>query len=119
LIWLAVQQRYKFLGFLCVSIASIQGITERPLPCNYNIVEFFHGGNTGSNPLGDGNNRNELSESGFIAEGLKGFDKKKPLRGRLLCPRPLAQHEKHFDKLCLRRALRRSDGLCAGIGVIL
>ena len=36
----AVQERYKFLGFLCVSIPSIQGIAERPLPCNYNVLEF-------------------------------------------------------------------------------
>src|SRR6516162_6866144 len=36
----AVQERYKFLGFLCVSISSLQGIAERPLPCNYNVLEF-------------------------------------------------------------------------------
>jgi len=30
----------QFLGFLCVYIASSQGDTEQPLPCNYNILEF-------------------------------------------------------------------------------
>jgi hypothetical protein len=35
----AIQERYKFLRFLCVSIASLQGIAERPLPCNYNVLE--------------------------------------------------------------------------------
>ncbi len=41
----AVQERYKFPGFLCVSIASLHGVALRPPP--------FHGGNTGSNPVGD------------------------------------------------------------------
>jgi hypothetical protein len=31
----------------------------RPLPCNYNVIQSvsFHGGNTGSNPVGDANNQ--------------------------------------------------------------
>jgi hypothetical protein len=33
----AVQERYKFPGFLGVPIASLQGIAVRPLPCNYNV----------------------------------------------------------------------------------
>ena len=37
----------------------------------------FHGGNTGSNPIGHANNPNDVLESGLFAEGLKGFDKKK------------------------------------------
>jgi hypothetical protein len=37
---IAAQERYKFLGFLCVSIVSLQGIAERPLPCNYNVLEY-------------------------------------------------------------------------------
>ena len=71
----------------------------------------FHGGNTGSNPVGDANNPNDLLESTLSAEGLKGFDKKKSLPRRLLFPCLLARHENHFDKLCLRCALRRSDSL--------
>ena len=36
----AVQERYKFPGFLCVSIASLRGIAVRPLPCNYNVLQL-------------------------------------------------------------------------------
>src|SRR5215470_15910393 len=53
---MAVQERYKFPVFLCAPCDSLQGVALRPLPCNYNVLEFvgtFHGGNTGSNPVGD------------------------------------------------------------------
>ena len=51
---LAVQGRYKQTLCLWVSSCSLQGIAERPLPCNYNVIQsVFHGGNTGSNPVGD------------------------------------------------------------------
>jgi hypothetical protein len=76
----------------------------------------FHGGNTGSNPVGDANKINDLSESGLFAEGLKGFDKKQSLARRLLFPRLLARQENHFHKFCLRSALHRSDGLCVRVG---
>ena len=36
----AVQERYKFPGFLCVSIASLHGVAVRPLPCNYNVLQL-------------------------------------------------------------------------------
>jgi hypothetical protein len=36
----AVQERYKFPGYLCISIASLHGFALRPLPCNYNVLEF-------------------------------------------------------------------------------
>jgi len=36
----AVQERYKFPGFLRVPITSLQGIAVRPLPCNYNVFEL-------------------------------------------------------------------------------
>jgi hypothetical protein len=63
------------------------------------------------------NKINDLLESGLFAEGLKGFgEKKDSLAGRLLFPCLLARHENHFDKLCLRGALRRSDGLCVRVG---
>ena len=53
---IAVQGRYKFLRCPGVSVASLPGFAERPLPCNYNVLKFvFHGGNTGSNPVGDAN----------------------------------------------------------------
>ncbi len=76
----------------------------------------FHGGNTGSNPVGDANKLNHLLESGLFAEGLKGFDKKKSLPSPLLFLCLVAGHENHFDKLRLRCALHRSDGLCIGVG---
>ena len=52
---LAVQGRYKVNLFLCVLTGSLQGVAERPLPCSYNVIRLvcFHGGNTGSNPVGD------------------------------------------------------------------
>ena len=53
---LAVQGRYNVNLFHRVLSRSLQGIAERPLPCNYNVIQFgFHGGNTGSNPVGDAN----------------------------------------------------------------
>ena len=36
--------------------------------------QSFHGGNTGSNPVGDANNPKDLRELAIFAEGLKGFD---------------------------------------------
>ena len=56
----------------------------------------FHGGNTGSNPVGDAN---------------------KIITPRtLLFRRLLARQENHSDKLRLRCALHRSDGLCVRVG---
>jgi hypothetical protein len=52
----------------------------------YNPWYPFHGGNTGSNPVGDANNLKDLLESGFFAEGLKGFDKKESRAGRAFFP---------------------------------
>ena len=37
---LAVQERYKENLFLGVLRRSLQGIAERPLPCNYNLIQF-------------------------------------------------------------------------------
>ena len=48
---LAVQGRYNQNLFLRVLSGPLQGIAVRPLPCNYYVI--FHGGNTGSNPVGD------------------------------------------------------------------
>src|SRR5258708_32466044 len=53
---LAVQGRYNVNLFHRVLSRSLQGIAERPLPCNY-----FHGGNTGSNPVGDAKPFQELA----------------------------------------------------------
>ena len=36
----AVQGRYKMNPFPSVSIAFLQGVAERPLPCNYNVFQF-------------------------------------------------------------------------------
>ena len=44
--------------FSSVLTGSVQGIAERQLPYNYNVSSLsapFHGGNTGSNPVGDAN----------------------------------------------------------------
>ena len=59
---LAVQERYNQSRFLGVLLRSLQGIAVRPLPCNYYVI--FHGGNTGSNPVGDAN-WTEGIENGF------------------------------------------------------
>ncbi len=61
---LAVQGRYNLSLYLCVSSCSLQGVAERPLPCNYNVI--FHGGNTGSNPVGDAKPFQELTGSGHF-----------------------------------------------------
>jgi hypothetical protein len=37
---LAVQERYNKKMRLSVSSCSLQGIAERPLPCNYNVIQF-------------------------------------------------------------------------------
>jgi hypothetical protein len=89
---------------------------RRVFSISYLLTGFFHGGNTGSNPVGDANKINDLLEFDLFAEGLKRFDKKNSLVGRLLSPCLLAQHENNFYKLCLRCALRRSDGLCVRVG---
>jgi hypothetical protein len=36
---LAVQRRYNLTVFLCVLSGSLQGVAERPLPCNYNVIQ--------------------------------------------------------------------------------
>src|ERR1700687_471485 len=36
---LAVQERYNQKMRLSVSSCSLQGIAERPLPCNYNVIQ--------------------------------------------------------------------------------
>jgi hypothetical protein len=43
LIGIAVQERYNFLGFLSLPVASLRDIALRPLPCNYNVLEFVCG----------------------------------------------------------------------------
>ena len=37
---LAVQGRYNMDVFSSVLAGSLQGIAERPLPCNYNVIQF-------------------------------------------------------------------------------
>lgn len=36
---LSLYEWYKFPDFLTVSIASLTGGAERPLPCSYNVLE--------------------------------------------------------------------------------
>jgi len=45
----------------------------------YDRPSYFHGGNTGSNPVGDANKIEDISGSRLFAEGLKGFEKKNSL----------------------------------------
>jgi hypothetical protein len=55
---LAIHRRYAERRFLCIPYGYLQGIAVRPVPCNYNVIQHisaFHGGNTGSNPVGDAN----------------------------------------------------------------
>jgi hypothetical protein len=80
---LAIHRRYTEHPLLGVPYGSLQGVTVRPV--------LFHGGNTGSNPVGDANKINDLLKSDLFAEGLKGFDKKKSLAGRALFPHLLAR----------------------------
>jgi hypothetical protein len=55
---LAIHRRYTERRFLCIPYCYLQGITVRPVPCNY-----FHGGNTGSNPVGDAKPFQELASN--------------------------------------------------------
>jgi hypothetical protein len=57
---LAVQGRYNQKPFHRVLSRSLQGIAVRPLPCNYYEIQYFHGGNTGSNPVGDAKQGKEV-----------------------------------------------------------
>ena len=78
----AVQERYKFPGFLRVPIASLQGIAVRPLPV---ITTFsspfapFHGGNTGSSPVGDAKSFQKFKSAGSFFRRHGGDE---VLRGR-------------------------------------
>jgi hypothetical protein len=49
---LAQNSRYTDRRFLCISHCYLQGITLRPVPCNYAIQssEPFHGADAGLNP---------------------------------------------------------------------
>jgi len=63
---LAVQERYKLRLFLRLLSRSLRGIAVRPLPCNYYVIQSvsaFHGGNTGSNPVGDAKPFQELASN--------------------------------------------------------
>ena len=119
----AVQERYKFPGFLCVSIASLHGVAVRPLPCNYNVLQlvYFHGGNTGSNPVGDANLLNGLEEIVLLPVGTKrhkshpncaGASPESPMFSRVSSLFLQAQKGTTRDGAFNRRfRLRESDGL--------
>ena len=70
----------------------------------------FHGDNTGSNPVGDANKTIDLEKSEPKPEGLKGFDKKKPLSGfivvLLLFPHDLPCNAAVRRALHIRYSLR-------------
>jgi hypothetical protein len=54
----AVQERYKFPGFLCAPCYALQGLALRRclvVTTFWNLFSAFHGANAGSNPAGDAN----------------------------------------------------------------
>ena len=61
----------------------------------------FHGGNTGSNPVGDANKTKDLLESGHFAVGLKGFDNRKSLLESMFSRQFLSRQQNHFHQLRL------------------
>ena len=70
---------------------------------------IFHGDNTGSNPVGDANKTKDLEKIEPKPEGLKGFDKKRPLSGLIFVLLPFPH-----DLPChaaVRRAFHIRDGL--------
>jgi len=83
-----------------VSRRAVRRYPCRLIPITYSNSLHFHGGNTGSNPVGDANKIKNLLDSDLGTEGLKRFDKKKSFPQTPALPCLLAQHENHFDKLC-------------------
>jgi hypothetical protein len=66
---LAVQEQYNQKMRLSVSSCSLQGIAERPSPCKYNVIQLvsaFHGGNAGSNPVGDAKPYHQLGGAATV-----------------------------------------------------
>jgi hypothetical protein len=61
----------------------------------------FHGGNTGSNPVGDANKTKDLLESSHFAMGLKGFDNRKSLLESMFSRQFLSRQQNHFHQLRL------------------
>ena len=62
----AIHRRYTEHLLLCVPYGSLQGVTVRPVPCNCYVIQqdiAFHGGNTGSNPVGDAKSFQELKRA--------------------------------------------------------
>src|SRR5215469_9116212 len=99
----AVQERYKFLGFLSVSITSLQGVAKRPrlvITTFWNLLAPFHGGNTGSNPVGDAKYYQELRRKTRSRRDTKKIHSVRP---------------DHTHHLALRSPLVRAKSL--GIGV--
>ena len=59
----------------------------------------FHGGNTGSNPVGDANNPKELAEIGILPEGSEGSNKGKASLG---LSHGSLRWQEHFHQFGLR-----------------
>ena len=79
----------------------------------YSHFRDFHGGNTGSNPVGDANNPKHLAKADVSAEGSEGSNKKKwPLGRTRFCPRG----QDHFHQFRLCCPLRGYYRLSIGIG---
>jgi hypothetical protein len=93
--WLQVRAKYTNEGSSgTIQESEIYARSCEPIQACANYRKRpFHGGNTGSNPVGDASKINGLLESGVFGEGLKGFDKKDSLAGRLFFPCLLAARE--------------------------
>ena len=78
---------------------------------SYDEPKSFHGGNTGSNPVGDANKIKNLLRIGILPEGSKGFDKRTALSSSLRL-RDFARQQHHLHQLGLCRPLGRGYRLC-------
>ena len=65
----------------------------------YSWIQCFHGGNTGSNPVGDANNPKELAEIGILPEGSEGSNKGKASLG---LSHGSLRWQEHFHQFGLR-----------------
>src|SRR5580692_7888441 len=74
---------------------------SRPRRLAWPRTSPFHGGNTGSNPVGDANKTKDLLEWGHFAMGLKGFDNRKSLLESMFSRQFLSRQQNHFHQLRL------------------
>jgi len=69
---LAIHRRYTERRLLCIPSCYLQGITVRPVPCNYNVIQSvsaFHGDDAGSNRNEKGGSISQISRRGLRPRG--------------------------------------------------